>query len=248
MRFNMQYAKLVSMPLAIHFKLNQKSSPITEQEKHDMSLIPYSYVVGSFMYLIVCTQSNIAHTVGIVSIFHSNLEITHQGVVKWIFRYLRGTSKICLSFGCFHNVFIIWKVLAITRGIHRSNMAGDLGGRKFTSSYMFTFTRDIISWQSKLQKYVAMSSIETELIAIIEATKQMLQLKIFLSECELNHKEYLVFCDNQSDLDLSKNTIYHVRTKHIDVRYHWLCIVIEDQELQQKKIYIDDNITYMLEK
>ena len=126
----MQHAKLVSMPLANHFKLTKKSCPVSEKEKNEMSTIPYSSAVGSLMYLMVCTRPDIAHAVGVVSRFLSNPGKVHWEAVKWIFRYLRGTSKMCLSFGTSQPVL---------EGFTDADMAGDLDDRKSTSGYVFTF-------------------------------------------------------------------------------------------------------------
>ena len=238
-RFNMQHAKSVSTPLANHFKLTKKSCLATEQEKEEMSVIPYSSAVGSLMYLMVCTRPDIAHAVGVVSRFLSNPGKVHWEAVKWIFRYLRGTSKMCLCFGTSQPVL---------EGFTDADMAGDLDSRKSTSGYIFTFAGGAVSWQSKLQKCVALSTTEAEYIAATEAGKEMLWMKEFLHELGLSQKEYIVFCDSQSALDLSKNTMYHSRTKHIDVRYHWLRMAIEDRQMQLKKIHTDDNTADMLTK
>ena len=87
---------------------------------------------------------------------------------------------------------------------------------------MFTFSGGAISWQSKLQKCVALSTTEAEYIATTEAGKEIIWLKQFLQELGLNRMEYIVYCDSQSAIDLSKNSMYHARTKHIDVRFHWI--------------------------
>ncbi|CAN0915054.1 Retrovirus-related Pol polyprotein from transposon TNT 1-94, partial [Linum grandiflorum] len=159
------------------------------------------------MYAMVCTRPDIAHAVGLVSRFLSNPGKTHWEAVKWIFRYLRGTSKLSLCYG---------------------------GGA--------------ISWQSKLQKCVALSTTEAEYIAAVEAGKEMLWLKRFLQELGLKQSEYVVFCDSQSAMDLSRNTMYHSRTKHIDVRYHWLRDVIEEQMMKLKKVHTDKNCADVLTK
>ncbi|OMO65301.1 DNA helicase PIF1, ATP-dependent [Corchorus capsularis] len=163
----------------------------------------------------------------------------HWEAVKWIFRYLRGTSKMCLTFGTSQIVF---------EGFTDAGMAGDLDSKKSTSGYIFTFAGGVVSWQSKLQKCVALSTMEVEYIAATEAGKEMLWMKRFLHELGLSQKEYVVFCESQSALDLSKNTMYLARTKHIDVRYHWLRMATEDKKLQLKKIHIDKNIADMLTK
>ena len=148
-----------------------------------------------------------------MSRYLSNPGKSHWDAVKWILRYLRGTSKLCICFG---------GSKPILEGFTDADMAGDLDGRKSTSGFLFTFAGGAISWQSKLQKCVALSTTEAEYIAATEASKEMLWMKRFLLELGLSQLAYVVFCDSQSAMDLSKNSMYHSRTKHIDVRYHWL--------------------------
>ncbi|CAL2256840.1 unnamed protein product [Prunus armeniaca] len=120
-----------------------------------MAMVPYSSVVGGLMYAMICMRPNITHAVGVVSIFLSKLGREHWNAVKWILKYLRGTSKMSL---CYTN----------------ADMAGDLDSRKPTSGYLITFSGGAVSWQSKLQKCVALSTIEAEFITTTEACKEML--------------------------------------------------------------------------
>ena len=76
----------------------------------------------------------------------------------------------------------------------------------------------------------------------------MLWLKRFLQELGLKQDGYVVNCDSQSAIDLSKNSIYHSHSKHIEVRYHWLRLVVEQQSFELKKIYTDENPADMLTK
>ena len=138
--------------------------------------------------------------------------------MKWIFRYLRGSTKLCLKFG---------DSKPILEGYVDADWAGDLDGRKSTSGYLFTFAGGFVSWQSRLQKCVALSTTEVECIAANEAGKEMLSLKRFLQELGLKQDGNVVNCDSQSAIDLSKNSMYHSRSKHIEVRYHWLRLVVE---------------------
>ncbi|GKV32108.1 hypothetical protein SLEP1_g40737 [Rubroshorea leprosula] len=238
-RFNMKHAKPVSTPLANHFKLSKQSCPTTKEEKEKMSSIPYSSTIGSLMYAMVCTQPDIAHTVGVVSRFLSDPGKIHWEAVKWIFRYLRGTTKLCLTFG---------QTEPILKGYTDADMAGDLDNRKSISSYLFTFAGGAVSWQSKLQKCVALSTTEAEYIATTKAGKEILWMKRFLQELGLKQKESVVFCDSHSAIDLSKNTMYHARTKHIDLRYHWLRLVTENKQFQLKKIHTNNNAADMMTK
>ncbi|CAA0817270.1 cysteine-rich RLK (RECEPTOR-like protein kinase) 8 [Striga hermonthica] len=127
-------------------------------------------------------------------------------------------------------------------------MAGDLDSRKSTSGFVFTFAGGAVSWQSKLQKSVALSTTEAEYIAMTEAGKEMLWLKRFLQQLGMKQERYDIHCDSQSALDLSKNAMYHSRTKHIDVRYHWLRQAVEEQLLKLEKIHTDKNPADMMTK
>ena len=127
-------------------------------------------------------------------------------------------------------------------------MAGDLDCRKSTFWYLLTFVGGSISWQSKLQKCVLVSTTEAKYIVATEARKEMLWMKRFLQELNLKQRDYIVHCDSQSAIDLSKNTMYHARMKHIDVRYHWIKKAIEEQLFQIRKIHTDENTTDMMTK
>ena len=93
------------------------------------------------MYVMVCTRPDIAHTIGVVSKFMVNPGKDHWEVVKWIFRYLRGSSKLCLTFG---------DSKPILEGYVGVDWAGDLDGRKSTLKCLFTFAGGAISWQTRL--------------------------------------------------------------------------------------------------
>ena len=159
--------------------------------------------------------------------------------MKWIFRYLISTSKVCLSFG---------GSKPSLEGYTDFDMVGDLNCRKSTSRYLFTFVGGAISWQSKLQKCVSLSTTKAEYIAATETRKEMLWMKRFLQEPNLKQRDYIVHCDSQSAIDLSKNTLYHARTKHIDVRYHWIKKAIEEQLFQIRNIHTYENIVDMMTK
>ncbi|KAI4347747.1 hypothetical protein L6164_008530 [Bauhinia variegata] len=164
--------------------------------KEEMKKVPYASVVGSLMYAMVCTRPNVAHAVGVVSRYLSNPSKEHWQVVKWILRYLRGTSRFCLCFGASKHVL---------DGYTDADMIGDVDSRKSTSGYLMTFVGGAVSWQSKLQKCVALSSTEVEYIAITEARKELLWMKRFLQELDLNQEKYVVHNDSQSAIHLSKN-------------------------------------------
>ncbi|KAF5945758.1 hypothetical protein HYC85_015986 [Camellia sinensis] len=128
----MNKAKPVGCPLASHFKLSSNQCPTSEKDKEEMQKVPYASVVGSLMYAMVCTRPNIAHIVGVVSRFLSNPGKEHWAAIKWILRYLRGTSKVCLCFG---------DGKPMLDGFTDSDMAGDIDSRKSTSGNIVQVAR-----------------------------------------------------------------------------------------------------------
>ena len=118
---------------------------------------------------------------------------SHWEAAKWILTYLRGIAKLCLCFG---------DSKQILEGFSDANMAMDLNRRKSTSSYLFTFASRAISWQSKLQKCVYLSTTEAEYIAATEAAKEMLWLKRFISNLGLSQLTYEIFCDSRFEQEL----------------------------------------------
>ena len=89
-------AKPVGSTLSTKSKLSGKQSPKTKVDKVEMMMIPYASAVGSLMYALVCTRPDIGYAVGVVDQFMSNLGSDHWAIVKWILRYLKGTSSVCL--------------------------------------------------------------------------------------------------------------------------------------------------------
>ena len=150
----------MSTPLATHFKLSVKQSPSNEVEKTNISKVPYASAVGSLMYAMVCTRPDIAHVVGTVSRFLSNPSRKHWNAVKWILRYLYGTIDMKLYFGGDKPTLM---------GYSDSDMVGDIDSRKSTSDYLIKFVGGVVTWQSRLQRCVALSTTEAEFIAITEA-------------------------------------------------------------------------------
>ncbi|KAK4286499.1 hypothetical protein QN277_003048 [Acacia crassicarpa] len=235
----MDNANPVSTPLAGHFKLSKEQCPRSKKDKAEMRKVSYQSAVGSLMYAMVNTRPDLTHVVGMVSRYLSNLGKDHWEAVKWIFKYLRGTKNLCLRFGGS-------KVELL--GFTDADLGGDVDSRKSTSGYLMTFAGGAVSWQSKLQKCVALSTTEAEYIAATEACKEILWMKNLL--LKLGHKQdrYKLRCDNQSAIHLAKNSTYHSRTKHIDVRYHWIRDVIENGELELVKVHTNLNWSDMMTK
>jgi len=97
-RFNMQDSKVVKVPIPVGVSLSTEQCPTTQEEEEDMSLVPYASAVSSLMYAMVCIRPDIAHAVGVLSRFMSKTGKEHWTAVKWVFRYLHGTSDYGLCY------------------------------------------------------------------------------------------------------------------------------------------------------
>ncbi|XP_019435951.1 PREDICTED: uncharacterized protein LOC109342419, partial [Lupinus angustifolius] len=210
-RFGMQNAKPVTTPLASHFKLSMALCPQTESENEEMSSVPYASAVGSLMYAMICTRPDIAQAVSVVSRYMASPGKVHWKAVKWIMRYLKGTMDIGLLYGKVKGVGS--KVI----GYVDSDYAGDLDKRRSLTGYVFTLCGCTVSWKATLQSIVALSTTEAEYIAVTEAVKEAIWEKGLIEELGIQLEETTIYCDSQSAIHLTKNPMYHERTKHIDL-------------------------------
>ena len=97
--FSMENNKAIRKPLPGHLKLTKEMCPKTQEGEDKMSKVPYASAIGSLMYAMVCTRLDFAHIVGVISRYMIHPRIEHWNAIKWILRYLRGTSSMCLLFG-----------------------------------------------------------------------------------------------------------------------------------------------------
>ena len=235
-------SKPVSTPLAPHLKLSSQLSPKTDEEREYMAKVPYANVVGSLMYAMVCTRSDISQAVSVVSRYMHDPGKGHWQAVKWILRYIKNTVDIGL-------VFEQDKSLgSCVVGYCDSDYAGDLDKRRSTTGYLFTLAKGPVSWKSTLQATVALSTTEAEYMAITEAVKEAIWLHGLLEELGVGQKHLMVHSDSQSAIHLAKNQVFHARTKHIDVRYHFVREILEEEEILLQKIRTEDNPADMLTK
>ncbi|GJW42591.1 retrovirus-related pol polyprotein from transposon TNT 1-94 [Tanacetum coccineum] len=191
--------KSFKMPLGGHFKLSLKDSPVRDYDVERMSKVPYPNAVGSLMYLMVCTRPDIAYVVSVVSRYLVNPRKNHWEAVKWILKYLQGTTNVGLVYGT-------------NRGNHV-----DVTG--FVDS---DYTKD--------------PDKEAEYMALTEAVKEAIWLRGLLEELGVELNTVAVNCDNQGAIHLSRNHVFHERTKHINVRYHFIREVLEAKTVKVLKV------------
>ena len=204
-----------------------------------MSKVPYSSMVGSLMYAMVCIRPDIAHALGVVSRYMNNTGKENWKEVQWILRYLRGTTSHALYFGGSDTVL---------HGYVDADMAGDKDTRRSTTGYVFTLGGTTVSWISKLQQVVSLSTTEAEYVAATEASKEMIWLQRFMEELGKERENRRLSSDSQSSIHIAKNSSFHLRTKHIQLKYHFIRFVLEDELLKLEKIHTSQNLADMLKK
>jgi hypothetical protein len=217
-------------------------SPKTVEEREYMTHVPYASAVGSLMYAMVCTRPDISHAVSMVSRYMHDPGRGHWDAVKWILRYIKGTVDVGLVYERDH------RGKQECTGYVDSDYAGDLDKRRSTTGYVFTLSQAPISWRCTLQSTVALSTTEAEYMAMTEAMKEAIWLQGLLDDLGVEQDFLQVRCDSMSAIYLAKNQVYHARTKHIDVRYHFVRDVLDDGDILLVKIHTNDNPADMLTK
>ncbi|MCO5550600.1 hypothetical protein L7F22_065452 [Adiantum nelumboides] len=194
---------------------------------------------GSFMYAMIPTRPDIAFVVGVVSLYMSNSGKKHWEAVKGILRYLKATKNMCICYGS--------QELSVM-GYRDSSYAGDLDNRRSMLGYVFKMARGAVSWRSRLQTCVTQSTTEAEYVAASEACKEAIWLGRLVTDLGIKEETPMLHCDSQSAIQLARNPVYHSKTKHVDVKYHFIREMVEDKQVQLVKVHTTDYPTDLLTK
>lgn len=237
-KFRMEDSKPVATPQDCSQQLT-KSAPMDAAEQKDMENIPYRNAVGAMIYAATATRPDIANAVGNVSKFMENPNRTHWNAVKRIFRYLNGTKDYGLHYtkGC--------RKLA---GYSDSDFAGDLDTRRSTTGYVFQMGQNTITWNSKRQQTVALSTTEAEYMALCHASKEAIWIQKLLMDLGIENTEIILYEDNQGCLALANNPVNHTRTKHIDVQYHFVREKLENEAFKLEYCPTENMLADLLTK
>jgi hypothetical protein len=222
--FGMEDCKPIGTPLDVNCKLLKLSDEEAKACEREMQGIPYKQAVGSLMYAMVGTRPDLAYPQSVVSQFMSNPSPTHWMAVKRIMRYLKGTIDMELCLG--------GKDLEL-HGYCDADWAGDTQDRRSTTGYVFMLGNGAISWNSKRQPTIALSTTEVEYMAASQGIKEAIWLQQILEDVGfVQVKATKMECDNQGCIALAKNPTHHSRTKHIDIQYHFIREKIEDEVIE----------------
>ena len=197
-------------PCAIGAKIkpNPETTPLDLVTK-------YQQEVGSLMYLMTKTRPDLAYPIGLIARYMANPGPEHFKALERLWKYLAQTPKL----GLFYHS----DPLAVD-GYTDSDWGGDIGTRRSTTGFIFLFRKSPVSWSSKLQKTVALSSCEAEYMALKEAIKEQLYIRAILAEIPYfkGIGSKTLYTDSASAIELANNPVFHHRTKHIDIQYHFV--------------------------
>ena len=236
-RFNMKDCKPVSTPLVTGQKLRETRSESVKELKDT----PYRSAIGSLMYLMVSTRPDLASAIGLLSRYMEGRNSTQWEAVKRVFRYVQATKEYGLKFsreGKFNLV-----------GYCDADWGGCLDTRRSTTGYVFLLGGGAVSWSSKRQQSVALSSCEAEYVAAAQAAKEGRWLFNFLTEIGIPiTKPLQVYSDSQSALALMRNPVYHERSKHIDMKFHYIRDEIRSKEMKFLYVQTSNQVADSLTK
>ena len=232
-KFRLTNAKPVSTSMESGAHFTKEQGPSTPTQAMQMRGVPYAEAVGCVLWPVMIMRPDCAFAVGILSQFVQNPGNAHWEALKRVMVYLGMTKDLWLTFG--------GRSRKLVEGFCDSDYANQRD-RHSIAGFSYHFGQGAISWSSKKQQVIALSTVEAEYIAQAHAAKEALWLRSFISEIRNESARAITInSDNQGAIALSKDNKFHSRTKHIDVRYHFIREAVEDGKVSVVYIPTDDN-------
>jgi len=199
----------------------------------------YRSMIGSLLYL-TTSRPDIAFSVGICARFQANPKKSHLTTVKRIIRYVNDT----LSYGIWYSR----ETNLVVAGYSDADWAGNDDDRKRTSEGCFYVGNNLVAWMSKKQTSISLSTAEAEYITAGSCCTQLLWMKTLLGDYEFYQDTMIINCDNTSAINISNNPVQHSRTKHIDIRTHFLRDLVESEVVSLSFIPTENQLADILTK
>lgn len=228
-RFGMQQCRVVSTPEAVGAVHDSHPSLDTQTDRQR-----YMEITGTLMYAAISTRPDVAHAVHYLASHMQEPTQRHMLAAERVLRYMAGTKEVGLVFGS-RNCDTVGdsrgrraQVQVDVCAFADADWANDKGDRKSISGWVAKLNGDPVSWSSKKQRVVALSTCEAELYAEAAAIQEVLWLRGLMEELGLHTQTgSIVYGDNQSTLAVSENGVKGERTKHVDVKYHFVTESVE---------------------
>ena len=200
-KYGMKEGKTKNVPMSTSIKLVQA----TEENMLDKEAYRYSELVGSLLYLSVCTRPDISQAMGVLARHMAKPSMEHWTAAKGVLRYIAGSLQTGILFG---------KGSTTVEAYCDADFASDTETRRSTPGFVFILAGGAITWSSKLQPTVAVSTSEAEYMAAAQAVKEALWLKTLLSDFGIRAAAQKIYCDSQGAIKLLKHPIASIRSKH----------------------------------
>ncbi|KAE8883223.1 Retrovirus-related Pol polyprotein from transposon TNT 1-94 [Phytophthora fragariae] len=215
-RFGQENAKPVDDPCAAGLKLSKTQSPGTDAEQNAMRSKPYRSLIGCLLYITTCTRPDIAFVVTQLSRFLENPGQQHWNAAVRVLRYLKATRQHGIIYqGGTHSVTL--------KAYSDADWGTNLDDRRFVSGVMVMIGNAHVVFKSKFQRTVALSSAEAEYMALSLCVQEVLWTRAMLTDMgTLQRNATTIWEDNQGAIALAQNAGYHGRTKHVDIRHHFI--------------------------
>ncbi|GJU52467.1 retrovirus-related pol polyprotein from transposon TNT 1-94 [Tanacetum coccineum] len=232
-KFGLEDSKPIKTPMSSDTKLTK------DEECESVDSTKYRGMIGSLLYL-TASRPDIMFNVCLCARFQEAPKTSHLEAVKRIFRYIKGTTHLGLRYPKGTNIETV--VYA------DSDHAGDYVDRKSTSGICTFVECCLTSWFSKKQTTLAISTTEAEYVSVEKACQQALWMKQALIDYDIRLNDVPIMCENKGAIDLNKNPVQHSRTKHIEIRHHFLRDNVQKGHISIKKVLSVDNIAEILTK
>ena len=242
-RYHQETAPTSPTPLSSGFVFTSEDSPSTGTDKEEMSHILYRSLVGALMYIMIGTRPDISFAVGCLSRYLINPGKPHWDQALRILNYLRATRNLVVSYS--RN-----SIGSLTlRGFSDSDWAGEKDGSRSTSGYIWMLCGGPVSWKSRLQPIVALSSTEAEYITVTAAAQEGIWLRRVMGELGFEQVGATnLAVDNEGAIALSENPQAHPCTKHIRLRYHFIRQYVQEGVIKPHYVSTHENIADIFTK
>ena len=238
-RFALEDVKAQATPMVPGAVFSRGDSPSSPSDMDRMRKVPYREAIGSLMYASVATRPDISFAVSMLSQFLDNPGDAHWIGVKRIFRYLAGTQDVELTYGAERHDLVGYTDADGATQEHRRAISG----------HAFLIDGGAVSWSSRKQELVTLSTAEAEYVAATHAAKEALWLRKLVRELFPSFTAPTpLYCDNQAAIRLIEDDNYHARTKHIDVRYHFIRHTVQSGALDMIYCPTEEMVADMLTK
>jgi hypothetical protein len=230
-QFGMSNCKSRTTPIDYRYIPKCNNALLSTADIEYMSTVPYANAVGSLMYLAITCRPDIAYVVSLFSRFMQSPCREHWEGVKNIFRYLKYTSSLGITYGDKSRFNARNQNVNLLEAYSDSDWAGCNASRRSLSGYVLMLNGGPIQWKSKLQTIVSQSSTEAEYIALATVCNELVWIKRIAAFLHIPQTACTVYVDNRSAICMSESQKDDRRTKHIDVRYHMIKDLVSSKQI-----------------